>query len=499
MNEALPSRNDAEFVKRLNDKHGKDREDKKSTEDRQVEKRAGLRRGVLGLWRLLHDVLPARLTGANASRLQEMFDTKQLRTLRGLISDADLNTLKLPVHERLPGFRVALATLKDQLGTRPKTGQLVERHLGAVAATGTVELHVQRHAVGVIDAAALDVERLLVKPYLESRTGLLQDAFEHLGAMAETQAKFLLSCVPTEVEKAIKEVDDACACARFAKYKPKGGGNLTEMDAFVVKHFAGEVIYHGSGFIDKNSNSLPPLLDSQLRVVQQILPSESDGAQQADAGGGAKRQTVAMTYVKDMEQLHSDLTIGEREGREQDGEQSSRHYIRCIKSTPEQAKRTFDKMSVHDQLLNSGMLEALRLMQLGFPSRVKKTALSRLIRENAKAAPEGPIARLLERWGLADVADEESGARAQAKDQLVSSILHALQLSTLTQGQPLTLTRTHASVPDESTRAARPVTSMRHSSRHGSCQRVGRFGLARVASCMHPRSQKASRSLCGSG
>ncbi len=61
----------------------------------------------------------------------------------------------------------------------------------------------------------------------------------------------------------------------------KGRKRLNEDEAFVVRHFAGEVIYETHRFLDKNNDTLhdeliAALSESQLPFVQQLFPKVVD-------------------------------------------------------------------------------------------------------------------------------------------------------------------------------------------------------------------------------
>ena len=173
------------------------------------------------------------------------------------------------------------------------------------------------------------------------------------------------------------------------------GFSLTARESFVVEHFAGRVCYAVSGFVDKNIDALTvdcelalvhshhPLISSLFTAkvdegaskpagASKIEPSERllgggggsgrlGGGGGGGGGGGArgrgKPATVSSAYMAQMATLQSDLVA------------CAPHFIRCIKTNHASVHSSFDGSYVLMQLRCSGMMEALKLMQAGYPTR----------------------------------------------------------------------------------------------------------------------------------
>eukprot|EP00301_Raphidiophrys_heterophryoidea_P005017 c12143_g1_i1.p1 GENE.c12143_g1_i1~~c12143_g1_i1.p1 ORF type:complete len:1493 (+),score=327.31 c12143_g1_i1:156-4634(+) len=139
---------------------------------------------------------------------------------------------------------------------------------------------------------------------------------------------------------------------------PNAAKSLTKDEAFVVRHFAGDVCYSVDNFLDKNNDTLQhdlllAVMQSESQFLLSLFPERSD----ADAKKGPRFSSVSEKFSKQVSSLMHQLHI------------TSSHFIRCIKPNPQQQANVFDRLSVMTQLRCSGMMDALRLMHEGFPTR----------------------------------------------------------------------------------------------------------------------------------
>jgi len=189
--------------------------------------------------------------------------------------------------------------------------------------------------------------------------------------------------------------------------KPRFAG-----DEFIVKHFAGEVTYDISGFIEKNNDSLQEdlmqlLLTSTDPFIQNVInirpvpdgpgfipvdattlhrmasdenvteeelkttrgrrsvASRVDIAKRLlDTKGGSKtskfasRITVSSQFRGQLVDLGKTLRATEP------------HYVKCIKPNPVKTAGAFSNKLVMEQLRYSGVLEVVRIRREAFPTRV---------------------------------------------------------------------------------------------------------------------------------
>jgi myosin-6 len=141
------------------------------------------------------------------------------------------------------------------------------------------------------------------------------------------------------------------------------GAALNQDEAFIIKHFAGDVIYSVEGFLDKNMDPLNEdvekmMFNSGLDLLRELFPYEAPDPNARGRGGrGKKKATVGGRFLKQLGALSE--TLGN----------TNSHFIRCIKPNDDKQAGVFDGPKVIDQLRCSGMMEALKLMHEGFPTR----------------------------------------------------------------------------------------------------------------------------------
>jgi myosin heavy subunit len=157
---------------------------------------------------------------------------------------------------------------------------------------------------------------------------------------------------------------------------------------FIIKHFAGTVLYKTSAFLEKNNGSLHEDLAELLQLSSndflRTITSESSEARPA-AGGGRPRSMMVKS--------ESTPSVASAPSRSQAGAGSQRfksvserfsrqlnllmdrlrstqsHFVRCIKPNQRQVPGSFTAPEILMQLRYSGMCAALELLQAGFPTR----------------------------------------------------------------------------------------------------------------------------------
>ena len=173
-------------------------------------------------------------------------------------------------------------------------------------------------------------------------------------------------------------------------------------DEFVLRHFAGSIKYTAAGFVEKNTDKLPAdalslLSRSSVPLVAALFGGGGAGAAAAAAGGGGRRAgsgTVSAAFSESLRDLAK--TLGD----------TSSYFIRCVRprggvhgldgkaltrkskslhaggSSSEAAMMAMhgEQALMHgsvvlQQLEASGVLEAVSLMTLGFPTRIPYEAI----------------------------------------------------------------------------------------------------------------------------
>ena len=158
------------------------------------------------------------------------------------------------------------------------------------------------------------------------------------------------------------------------------GNRLTQKEAFVVQHFAGEVCYRTEGWLSKNTDSLHEDLSlcmssSESLLLAQLFQQGSlvNAIGGGRSGGSRRAGFVADKYARQLEILM--LTL----------RSTHSHFVRCIKPNHEQVPRRFVNELCLSQLLNSGMVDAVRLLSAGYPTRVSFDQLERQFKPLAPA------------------------------------------------------------------------------------------------------------------
>ncbi|ORY83268.1 P-loop containing nucleoside triphosphate hydrolase protein [Protomyces lactucae-debilis] len=140
------------------------------------------------------------------------------------------------------------------------------------------------------------------------------------------------------------------------KYRPSKFAG----DGFVLTHYAADVEYNTTGWLEKNKD---PLNEN----VSVLLAASSDtflAALFEDSGeskGRVKKglfRTVAQRHKEQLAALMTQLNA------------TQPHFIRCIIPNHEKSPRLFDFGLVLDQLRCNGVLEGIRIARTGFPNRL---------------------------------------------------------------------------------------------------------------------------------
>ncbi|KAL1504338.1 hypothetical protein AB1Y20_010744 [Prymnesium parvum] len=236
-------------------------------------------------------------------------------------------------------------------------------------------------------------------------------------------------------------------------------------DAFVLRHYAGDVTYRVTDWLKKGRgelrgdlqrllhvsdwpflSSLPGLTlstddsssdtSSSSKLSDQSRTSKSEaisalqhtlvkavadgdkapGIQRTMAAGGGKRSTVGTRFAEDLKALVKLL------------ESVSSRFIRCVKPNMLKAPDAFDGGAVLRQLRYTGMLECIHILRVGFPVKMTHSEADRLFSIMCAPRPSGsrgyvvpgqPVSK--ETLGaLSKMLDRESAAAVQALPKLSS-------------------------------------------------------------------------------
>ncbi|XP_071907469.1 myosin-2-like isoform X3 [Coffea arabica] len=174
--------------------------------------------------------------------------------------------------------------------------------------------------------------------------------------------------------------------------------------AFIIHHYAGEVLYDTNGFLEKNrdpihsdtiqllascSGHLSKLFASS---VLNVLPKTASPLEQSGALGSQK-QSVGTKFKGQLFKLMQQL------------ENTTPHFIRCIKPNNKQLPGIYDKDLVLDQLRCCGVLEVVRISRSGYPTRITHQDFSRrygflLLEDSESQDPLSSSVAILQQFGV---------------------------------------------------------------------------------------------------
>jgi myosin heavy subunit len=162
------------------------------------------------------------------------------------------------------------------------------------------------------------------------------------------------------------------ACGRSTDWRNLDGSR-TDENQFVIKHFAGPIIYtvgstpdgkQHSSWVSKNLDRLydhiyQELSTSNSEVMAELYPKvHKDHAH--------KVPTISSTFTQSLTDLIKTLTS------------ASARFVRCIKSTPLKKPHIIDSSDVLRQLVCSGVIAALEVRNAGYPTRLDYAQFIRL-------------------------------------------------------------------------------------------------------------------------
>ncbi|XP_047330260.1 myosin-1-like [Impatiens glandulifera] len=140
--------------------------------------------------------------------------------------------------------------------------------------------------------------------------------------------------------------------------------------AFTISHYAGEVMYDTTGFLEKNrdllhldsiqllsscNNRLPKVFASYLLAQSERLVV---GALHKSGGAESQKLSVATKFKGQLFKLMQRL------------ESTTPHFIRCIKPNNYQSPGIYDQRLILQQLRCCGVIEVVRISRSGFPTRM---------------------------------------------------------------------------------------------------------------------------------
>eukprot|EP00697_Spironema_sp_BW2_P016732 gnl/Spiro4/8126_TR4286_c0_g1_i1.p1 gnl/Spiro4/8126_TR4286_c0_g1~~gnl/Spiro4/8126_TR4286_c0_g1_i1.p1 ORF type:complete len:1210 (+),score=449.32 gnl/Spiro4/8126_TR4286_c0_g1_i1:55-3684(+) len=168
------------------------------------------------------------------------------------------------------------------------------------------------------------------------------------------------------------------------RYKP----DLRSREVFNITHYAGQVPYDSTGFMEKNKDTLVEGLlevveSSASPLIRTCFPP-TVAAQGIGSGGRTKKVSLGRQFQQQLNALMETLNSTEP------------HYIRCVKPNHHKlpVAESFDGMLSIQQLLYAGVMEAVRIRQTGYPFRLPHLAFYKHYRLLIPGSPRDPGPRV---------------------------------------------------------------------------------------------------------
>lgn len=172
------------------------------------------------------------------------------------------------------------------------------------------------------------------------------------------------------------------------KKKKKSGKGARGGPFFTIHHFCDDVIYDASLYLDKNMDAIHPdsakLFAKSSKPIVQMIGGGTHHKKKKKAG---KKKSVTAFFSNQLIKLVKTLTVTEP------------YFCRAMKPNWNKSSKEFDPVLVTDQLRSGGLIEALRVLKLGYPTRVPYQK----IWDSFHGKIQNPLVNNLNKMGFAEV------------------------------------------------------------------------------------------------
>ncbi|KAK4369123.1 hypothetical protein RND71_012915 [Anisodus tanguticus] len=159
----------------------------------------------------------------------------------------------------------------------------------------------------------------------------------------------------------------------------------SEREEFCIRHYAGEVTYDATSFLEKNRDALHPDIIQLLSSSDSHLPEDKKfSIPSTYTGVPGQKQSVATKFKDNLFKLMQQL------------ENTIPHFICCIKPNNKQLPGMSDKDLVIEQLRCCGVLKVVRISRSGYPTRYGFL----LPKDNACQDPLSMSVAILQQFGI---------------------------------------------------------------------------------------------------
>jgi len=152
------------------------------------------------------------------------------------------------------------------------------------------------------------------------------------------------------------------ALSRARAPKKKKGSKNTKYFGVKLNHFAEPVIYQLDHFLAKNADAIHPDTQKMFKKSKNELVKEIGGKSWSSGGGKKKKKakfaSVVSVFHKGITTLMKNLKMTEP------------YFVRCVNPNKNKSSKEWNAKIVEKQLRCGGLLEALQVLTLGYPTRV---------------------------------------------------------------------------------------------------------------------------------
>merc|ERR1719210_3228091 len=157
----------------------------------------------------------------------------------------------------------------------------------------------------------------------------------------------------------LKKYLEKCKEPKALKKKKKKSKKAPKWTGFVIHHFCDDVIYTCDLFLEKNMDAIHPdtakmYKKSKMPMVQMT----GAGTHHKKKKKKKKAKSVCKFFSSQLINLITTLNVTEP------------YFCRAMKPNWNKSSKEWDNVLVEDQLHSGGLIEALRVLKLGYPTRV---------------------------------------------------------------------------------------------------------------------------------
>lgn len=193
------------------------------------------------------------------------------------------------------------------------------------------------------------------------------------------------------------------------------GKNKTSRDTFIIRHYAGDVTYTITSWIEKNKDTLRDQMKLLIRrsadkIIAQSLPAPIPKDQQK-----GKAPTVGGFFALQLRSLMEKVNS------------TNPHWIRCVKPHPAKKALHFDGAQTMKQLESSGVLGTVKIRKAGYPVRIQNENFLKKYRVCVTVPTMDPMARIENVLVSAGVSEKKYSQKGRTKVFLKTEALTKLE------------------------------------------------------------------------